>query len=84
MYKTEFTMSIPELKKDFHDLIDSIDNENLLAGLYDFIKERVKNEDGKLLDSLTVEEREELYLSFDESKDLRNLKSHGEISKKRF
>ena len=57
-------MNTIELKKDFHTLIDSIDNENLLSNFYDLLKRRISGKEGKLWKGLTKNEREELNFSF--------------------
>ncbi len=75
-------MNTLELKKDFHNLIDSIDNENLLSDFYILIKERLSVKDGKLWKGLTKKEQEELDLAFEESKKPENLISHEEMRKK--
>ena len=56
-----------ELKKNFHLLIDSIDNENLLVSFYDLIKKRSSTKEGQLWSRLSKAEREELLLAFEES-----------------
>ncbi len=75
-------MNTIELKKDFHNLIDSIDNENLLSNFYELLKRRISNKEGKLWKGLTKKEREELYLAFEESENPENLISHKEMRKK--
>ncbi len=75
-------MNTLELKKDFHSLIDSIDNESLLSGFYDLLKRRISGKEGKLWDGLTKEEREELNLAFEESEKRENLISHDKMRKK--
>ena len=83
LYKTEgLDMNTIELKKSFHNLIDSIDNANLLENFYDLIKKRTSSKDGQLWNSLSKKEREELLLAFEESEDPANLKSHEEMKKK--
>jgi hypothetical protein len=75
-------MNTIELKKNFHLLIDSIDNENLLINFYDIIKKRSSVKEGQLWERLTNLEKEELLLSLDESNNPENLISHEEIKKK--
>jgi hypothetical protein len=60
-------MKTSELKKNFHLLIDNIENENLLINFYDIIKRRSSAKDGQLWVKLTEEEKEELLLSLEES-----------------
>jgi len=75
-------MNTLELKKDFHNLIDSIDNESLLSDFYALIKRRISGKEGKLWKGLTKKEQEELNLAFEESKKPENLISHEEMRKK--
>ena len=72
-------MNTIELKKNFHLLIDSIDNENLLINLYDLIKKRSSTKEGQLWSRLTKAEQEELLLSLDESDNPENLVSHEDM-----
>ena len=75
-------MNTIELKQSFHDLIDSIDNENLLINFYDLIKKRSSAKEGQLWNKLTDQEQKELLLSLEESKNPENLISHDEMVKK--
>jgi hypothetical protein len=75
-------MTTIELKNNFHHLIDSIDNENLLLRFYDLMKSRTISKDGKLWSRLTKEEQEELLIAFEESEKEENLLSHDEMMKK--
>ncbi len=75
-------MNTLELKKDFHNLIDSIDNESLLSDFYILIKRRILGNEGNLWKGLTKKEQEELNLAFNESENLENLISHEDMKKK--
>ena len=75
-------MNTLELKRDFHNLIDNIDNESLLSNFYDLLKRRISSKEGKLWKGLTEKEREELNLAFEESEKPENLISHKEMRKK--
>ncbi len=75
-------MNTLELKKDFHNLIDSIDNENLLFSFYDLIKKRISSREGQLWNRLTKQEQEELNLSFEESENSENLISYEAMKEK--
>ncbi len=75
-------MNTLELKKDFHNLIDSIDNVNLLSNFYDLIKKRLSSKEGQLWNRLTEKEQEELLLAFEESEKPENLISHEELKKR--
>ena len=75
-------MNTLELKKNFHDLIDSIENESLLSKFYDLIKKRISSKEGQLWDKLSLQEQEELLQAFEESNEPYNLISHEEMKKK--
>jgi len=75
-------MNTLELKKNFHLLIDSIENENLLINFYDLIKMRSSTKEGQLWNRLTKQEQEELLLAFDESENHENLISLEEMKMK--
>ncbi len=66
-------------KDEFHKLIDRIDNEQLLKGYFELILRLNNNQTGKLWDSLSSEEKEELLLSYEESLDPKNLISHEDV-----
>ena len=75
-------MTTIELKKNFHRLIDSIDNEGLLLRFYDLILKKKNLKDGSLWNNLSISEQEELILSDDESNDPDNLIDNQNMSKK--
>ena len=75
-------MNTIELKKNFHLLIDSIDNEDLLASFYDLIKKRSAAKEGQLWNSLTYKEQEELISALEESENSDYLISNDEMKKK--
>jgi hypothetical protein len=75
-------MNAIELKKNFHLLIDSIDNENLLVSFYDLIKKRSSIKEGQLWGKLTNQEQEELLSALEESENPENLISNEEMVKK--
>jgi len=75
-------MNTIELKKNFHHLIDSIDNENLLINFFDLIKRRYSTKEGQLWNRLTKQEQEELLLAVEESENSENLISHEEMNEK--
>jgi hypothetical protein len=66
-------------KEDFHKLIDSIENEQVLKSYYELISKLNSNETGKLWESLTQSEKEELLISVEESKDSNNWITHSEV-----
>jgi hypothetical protein len=75
-------MNTLELKKNFHHLIDSIENESLLSNFYDLIKKRISSKEGELWDKLSLQEQEELLQAFEESDEPYNLTSHEEMKQK--
>ena len=75
-------MNTIALKKNFHLLIDSIENENLLISFYELIKKRSSTKEGQLWNKLTQKEQDELLLSLEESENSDNLISHDEMVKK--
>ncbi|PKP32546.1 MAG: hypothetical protein CVT99_04190 [Bacteroidetes bacterium HGW-Bacteroidetes-16] len=75
-------MNMIELKKDFHNLIDSIDNENILVSFYDIIKSKTVTKDGQLWGRLDKKEQEELLIAFEESENPDNLIDNDVMRKK--
>ena len=65
----------------FHDLIENIKDEEVLKGYSSLIKRLNTHQTGKLWDSLSADEKDELLLSYEESFDSENLISHGEVKK---
>jgi hypothetical protein len=66
-------------KEAFHKLIDKIDNERILKGYFELIQRLNNNQTGKLWDSLSSEEKDELLVSYEESLDPKNLVSHEDV-----
>jgi len=75
-------METTQLKRNFHQLIDSIDNERILSKFFGLMSRSKDSSDGKLWSRLTKDEQEELLLSDVESEDPKNLISHTAIQKK--
>ncbi len=75
-------MNTIELKKNFHSLIDSIENESLLMSFYDIIKSKTKSKDGQLWGRLNKDEQEELLIAFEESENPDNLIDNEKMKKK--
>jgi len=69
------------IKDNFHHLIDTIDDEQLLKGYYELIKQLNINQSGNLWNNLSESERQELIIAYDESFDNKNLLSHEEVKK---
>lgn len=68
-----------KVKDDFHHLIDTIKDEELLKSYYQLIQ-RINNDlDGGLWNALSEEEKKELLIAYDESFDENNLLSHEQV-----
>jgi hypothetical protein len=63
----------------FHDLIENIKDEEVLKGYFSLIQRLNTHQTGKLWDSLSSEEKDELLLSYEESFDNKNLLTHEEV-----
>jgi hypothetical protein len=68
------------IKEDFHHLIDTIEDEQVLNGFYQLIRLNT-GEYGQLWNNLKEEQKNELHIAYDESFDPRNLISHEEVKK---
>jgi hypothetical protein len=75
-------METTQLKTDFHRLIDSFNNERILAKFYGLMSKSKESSDGLLWSRLNPDEQEELLLSDIESENPDNLISFTEIQKK--
>lgn len=75
-------MGTVELKSDLHKILDGIDNEQLLRTIYDFLKQREAAKEGQIWNSLTEDQKNEVYLSYEESQDDKNLIKWDSVKKK--
>lgn len=75
-------MSTIEIKKSFHNLIDSIDNENILLFFYDIMKRKSSSKDGQIWNKLTPAQKDELLLSLAESESPEYLITNDEMKNK--
>lgn len=75
-------MGTIELKSDLHKILDRIENEQLLRTIYDFLKQRENAKEGQIWNALTVDQKKEVYLSYEESQDDKNLKAWETIKNK--
>jgi len=66
-------------KEDFHKLIDKIKDEEVLKGYFHLIQQLNNSETGRLWKSLSTEEKEELLISYEESKNSENLIDHAKV-----
>jgi len=75
-------MGTIELKSDLHKILDKIENEQLLRTIYDFLKQSEDAEEGQIWKTLTEEQKKEVYLSYEESQDDKNLIDWDAVKKK--
>ena len=76
-------MGTMELKTNIHKIVDSIESEQLLKTIYDFLKIREKSTSNPSWNSLTEEQKREVLLAFDESEDENNLVDPKSVFKNR-
>ncbi|MFC0517527.1 hypothetical protein ACFFGT_25165 [Mucilaginibacter angelicae] len=67
------------IKEDFHHLIDTIDDEQLLKSYYQLVQQLNANRTGHLWNNLNEAEKQELLIAYDESFDDANLLSHDQV-----
>jgi len=72
-------MGAIELKSRLHKIIDKIQNEDLLASLYDFLKTRETISQGNLWASLTSEQKEEVLMAYSDSEEEENLMDRSQF-----
>jgi hypothetical protein len=72
-------MNTVEIKQNFHDLIDKIDNERLLINFYDLMKKRSSAQEGKLWNRLSEDQQNELLRALDEIQHPANLIPHSDM-----
>ena len=75
-------MTALEIKTNFHNLIDSIEDNELLSQFYEIMRIKRNSKDGEIWKLLSEKEREELFLSDSESNNEANLISNEEVKKK--
>ena len=75
-------MGTIELKSDLHRILDKIEDEQLLRTIYDFLKQGENTEVGQIWKTLTEDQKKEVYASYEESQDDKNLTSWEDIKKK--
>jgi hypothetical protein len=68
-----------KIKDDFHHLIDTIEDEQLLKGYYQLIQTMNNDSAGTLWNGLNEEEKKELLRAYDESFDEENLLGHEQV-----
>lgn len=66
-------MKTIEIKRDFHNFIDSIENVTFLENFYELMKNRFSQKNGLLWSRLSTLEKDEMLKSFNESENPKNL-----------
>ena len=74
-------MSTLELKSNIHKIVETIQNEQILQTIYDFLNTNKNNESAKLWETLTDVQKNEVLLAYSESEDENNLIDGDEIFK---
>ena len=72
-------MSPTELKTEIHTLVDRADDQYLLSAIRDALHAKEHSQPGLLWASLTKAQKEEVLLSYEESKDPANLLDADEL-----
>jgi len=75
-------MGTIELRSSLHKMVDRIEDERLLRAIYSFLKVRENSEGSRMWDSLTDEQKKEVFLAYDESEDDANLIEDKDVWKK--
>lgn len=75
-------MTKEAIKKEFHELIDKVENTIILEQFFNALNFSQNNSKAELWDSLTDSERNDIILAFNESEDENNLISFEEIKNK--
>lgn len=73
-------MSTVELKSNIHAIVDTIQNQQLLSMVYEFLK--LNSKSTGVWDSLTAEQKEEVMLAFEESENENNLTEADKVLKR--
>ena len=74
-------MKLAELKSEFHNLIDQVENPQILEQFYDALSNSIKS-GSSLWNSLTPEQQQDVLIAYEESEDESNLVSLSEIKSK--
>jgi len=75
-------MKASDIRGDFHNLIDRIDNDLLLMKFYDLLIKSTTTEEGHLYQQLTDEQKNVLMIAEEESNDPENLIGYIDQKKK--
>ena len=75
-------MGTIELKSDLLKILNRIEDEQLLRTVYEFLKEGENTEQGRIWKTLTEDQKKEVYSSYEESRDDKNLIDWEDVKKK--
>ncbi len=75
-------MNTIELKNNFHKLIDSIENDNILLDFYELINKTISAKPGRLWNKLQKYEQDDLLKTLEESMDIDNTISQEKMREK--
>lgn len=75
-------MTLTVLKKNFHELIDTVENKELLDQFYKALAFSALRKEGELWNSLTDTQRKKVLASYKESENKANLINHEQVMKK--
>jgi hypothetical protein len=70
------------IKEDFHHLIDTIDDEQLLNSYYQLIQQLNVGQSGQVWNTLTDQQKNEVLSSYEESFNENNLIPHEQVKQK--
>ncbi len=72
-------MTLTILKKNFHRLIDKVEDKELLDQFYKALSFSSERKEGILFNGLSAKEKKTLMKSYEESKSRKNLISHEKV-----
>jgi len=75
-------MTLTTLRKNFHNLIDKVENQELLDQFYRALYFSAERKEGALWNTLSEKERKILMSSYKESESKKNLVSHEKVMQK--
>ncbi len=75
-------MTLTTLKKNFHHLIEKVENKELLDQFYKALSFSADRQEGMLWNGLTEQEKRILLKSYKESQNKKNLISHEKAMQK--
>jgi hypothetical protein len=75
-------MGTIELKSNLIKILEKTDNEQLLRTIYDFLKQGENKEIGQIWKTLSKDQKQEVYESYEESENNANLNNWEDIKKK--